>query len=296
MSKGMKNSTLRPSISRFKNYMHNRHGVLPVSATIPDLEAWLDNPFGQELLRQEQQSLDRALGCLFGYHLMQMSVSRKLDLTRASKINHRFSITPCVPRADSAISGRAEFDCLPLPEESIDVSVLHHVLEYSQSPHQLLREVSRVMIPRGRLVIVGFNPWSLIGSYKPFAQLLSRRVWWRYHSLRLGRLLDWLRLLDFEPVSIEHGFYRPPLLRSGILKRLGWMDTLGKRFNLPSGGYYCVVARKEIAAMTPIRPVWQKLAPIVRLTGTKASTRVVEPVNRITEQRRQVHIPKAFEI
>ena len=114
-----------------------------------------------------------------------------------------------------------------------------------------------------------------MGCYKPFARLVNHRQQWRYHSLRLGRVLDWLRLLDFEPVSIEHGFYRPPLGRRSFLERLGWMERLGQSLKLSGGAYYCVVARKEIAAMTPIRPVWHNMNPIAGLTAAKRSSSVL---------------------
>ncbi|TQV81298.1 class I SAM-dependent methyltransferase [Exilibacterium tricleocarpae] len=258
-----------------KTGARRRHGIVPLSAAIAALESWLDSPFGRALMEREQASVDRALNCLFGYHLMQLSISRRLDLSAASTINHRFALTPGDLNDDSRIQGRAELDSLPLPAESIDVVLLHHVLEYSQRPHQLLREASRVIIPRGHMVILGFNPWSVMGMCKPFAQLLNRKQHWRYHSLRLGRLLDWLRLLDFEPISVEHGFYRPPLARASFLDRLGWMERLGHATNFPGGAYYCVVARKEIAAMTPIRPVWSNVNPIVRLTAGKPSSSVL---------------------
>ncbi len=262
---------------------HRRHGVMPLDSTIAALETWLESPFGLALMQREQASLDRALNCLFGYHLMQLSISRRLELSSASTINHRFALTPGEIQAGSRIQGRAELDQLPLPAESIDVAILHHVLEYSPGPHQLLREASRVIIPRGHLVILGFNPWSVMGCCKPFAQLISRRPQWRYHSLRLGRVLDWLRLLDFEPISIEQGFYRPPLTRTSLLERLRWMERLGTSSNLPGGAYYCIVARKEIAAMTPIRPLWPNLNRIVGLTAGKPSSRLPDPTSTQTE-------------
>jgi ubiquinone/menaquinone biosynthesis C-methylase UbiE len=41
--------------------------------------------------------------------------------------------------------------------------VLPHTLEFSADPHHVLREVERVLVPEGRVVISGFNPASLWG-------------------------------------------------------------------------------------------------------------------------------------
>ncbi len=41
-----------------------------------------------------------------------------------------------------------------------------HCLAYSHDPHWLLREVDRVLIDDGWLIISGFNPFSLLGMAK----------------------------------------------------------------------------------------------------------------------------------
>lgn len=261
----------------FKEAMDQHHGVQPASKAIPQIEQWFDNPLGKELLSQQQLAVENALSCLFGYHLMQLSMSRKVQLFNSSTINHRFTLSPACYTENSTIAGQSFFDSLPLPAESIDVAVLHHVLEFSERPHQLLREVSRVIIPRGHLVIVGFNPWSIMGGYKRFARIVTASPQWRYHSLRLGRILDWLRLLDFEITGIEHGFFGPPINSTSLLKRMSWIDRLGRRLHLPNGAYFCVVARKEVTAIVPMRPVWQRLNPIVGLAASKPSTRLPDP-------------------
>jgi ubiquinone/menaquinone biosynthesis C-methylase UbiE len=53
---------------------------------------------------------------------------------------------------------------LPFAANSIDLAVMPHVLESHDNPHQILREVERILIPDGQLVITGFNPLSLWGA------------------------------------------------------------------------------------------------------------------------------------
>ena len=265
-----------------RQFWQKHFGVLPEEESIRDMANWFETPLGEALLVEEGESIEQALHCLFGYHLLQMSVSPRLDLGHSSRITHRFSLSP-LPDINPSLSALCDFTELPLPEESIDVVLLHHVLDYSQSPHQLLRESARVLIPRGHLVILGFNPWSVFGTCRWFARFFSRKPRWRHQSLRLGRILDWLTLLDFESVDIQQGFYRLPLQHPHAIKHLHWLERWGKRLRLPWGGYYLVVARKERIALTPLKPAWRALKPVPGLGISKLHGRVKSPSIKVAK-------------
>ncbi len=254
-------------LERWREYRHS-----PVSmARLVELEAWLQTPLGVELLAAEQQAVDKALSCLFGYHLMSLSIDRQADLSRASRIQHCFSLSPRALQGQQ--SAAADFEALPLPAESVDVSVLHHVLEFAEHPHQLLREAERITVPHGHLVIVAFNPISLFGACRAISRSCNRRSLWHYHSLRLGRLLDWLHLLDLTPVDVQRGFYRPPIQSAAMMQRLERVESWGRAGIGLGGAFYVVTARKEVSAMTPIRPAWQGLKPVSGLGIAKPSNR-----------------------
>lgn len=267
---------------------------------MPQLEAWFDSELGRLLLADEKAALDDALDCLFGYHLMQLSISRRLDLSNTSCIHHRFNLSPDVnshsasdysasdhnasgsgvntsaqhEHLASPVSALARFEQLPLAAESIDVAVLHHVLEFTDTPHQLLREASRAIIPRGHILVVGFNPCSLYGVSKWLLRWFSDAAQWHSKGLRAGRVKDWLRLLDFEPVHYQQGFYRPPIPHEGIMAHLSWLERWGKRWKLPLGSYYVIVARKEVTTLTPIKPLWQSQSSLPNLGVKEAAPRV----------------------
>lgn len=250
------------SLQALGQRLRRRFGVLPWRASVPDLSDWFESPQGKALLEEQRRPLAEAMQCLFGYHLLQMSVSARLDLTAESRVSHRFALNPLAAGQTAAV---ADFESLPLPAESIDVALLHHVLDYSENPHQVLKELNRVLIPRGHVLIIGFNPWSRLAAGHWLARLFSDRPRWRHHSLRLGRILDWLTLLDLEPVEIQQGFYRP--LQSRSVARLPWVSRWNKRLSLPWDGFYLIVARKDVVAMTPLKPAWQEVKPAVGLVG-----------------------------
>jgi SAM-dependent methyltransferase len=255
--------------------LHRRFGVLPLRYSLKFLSEWFASPLGSVLLEQEQALIDEQLHNLFGYHILQLSVASQLDLLGASRISHRFALYPQA-RSNVCISGLADFNHLPLAPNSTDVVLLHHVLDYSQRPHQILREAASVLISRGHLIIVGFNPWSLFGFSRWCAGLFSRSPQWRQQSLRLGRVLDWLEVLDFEPIHVQQGFYLTALPHPRAIKYLHWLDYWGKKLRLPWGGFYIIVARKDHLMLTPIKPEWQSYSKL-RAWGV---TRILGPAKR----------------
>lgn len=249
-----------------------RFGVLPLRQSLTGLTEWFGSPLGGLLLKREQALIDEQLHNLFGYHLLQLGVCHRTDLTSASRISHRFALHP--QAVGGAVRALADFNHLPLPPHSVDVVLLHHLLDYSQNPHHVLREAAGVLISQGHLVVVGFNPWSLFGAWRWFARFFSDAPQWRHQSLRLGRILDWLAVLDFEPVAIKQGFFSPPLHGSKSIKYLQWLEHWGKRLCLPWGGFYVIVARKDSLMLTPIKPQWQGYAGLRGWGVTKILGRV----------------------
>lgn len=229
----------------------------PLTTMIPRLEQWLESSLGKEILASETEIIDSKLPDMFGYHLLQLSVSRQLELHQQSTIRHKFALTPLSSGAkeDFFLSGVASPESLPLESDAVDVVLMHHVLEYSQNPHQLLREAARVVVPRGHVVIVGFNPWSFTGLWSTLAKLSSKTVWHNRH-MSTSTLYDWLSLLDFKLVSIDYGFYRPPIKRMGLFNQLSFLERVGDKLGLSTGGIYVMVAKKEVSTLTPIKPRW----------------------------------------
>lgn len=264
-----------------------RFGMLPLRSALQPLSEWFASPLGDLLIKKEQELIDEELRNLFGYHLLQLSVAQQLDLTQASRISHRFALYPQAT-VQSLVSGLADFNHLPLSPNSIDLVLLHHALDYSQRPHHVLREASSALISQGHLVVVGFNPWSLFGIWRWLVRFFSRAPQWRHQSLRLGRVLDWLAVLDFEPVVVKQGFYCPPCANPKVIKYLQWMERWGKRLSLSGGGFYLIVARKDSLAITPLKPQWQGYAGL-RGWGV---TKILGRATREKESQAQYNVKK----
>lgn len=253
--------------------LRKRQPVPDLGRAITELEEWFDTPFGQRLLNEEQKVLDDELSCLFGYHLMQLSINRKVQLYEGSRICHCFSVGAGTPSEGAQVGAYSALDELPFEDESVDVTVLHHVLEFSNNPHQVLKEASRVTIARGYIIVIGFNPFGLMGLLKPFAQMFSNSPIWQRNSLRQARVADWLQFLDCNTVRTRVGCYGLPWQTHSYLQHTQGLNRLLQRWRFPMGNFYCLVARKDRVCMTPLRPEWQR-SPRLRVASKQAlSTR-----------------------
>jgi len=230
---------------------------------------------GQYLLAWEQQRLDQAVTDAFGFHAVQLGLP-ELDGLRANRMPHRWVASDSLhvpetlalpPPLDSLISTQpalepvslhCEFDALPFPDASIDLVVLPHALELARDPHETLREVERVLVPEGRVVIAGFNPASLWGLRQNAGRLRRSLGFGCDRSPYLPRagdfigywrLRDWLRLLSFEVEQGRFGCWRPPVSSAAWLERFAWMEPVGDRWWPVLGAVYFVVAVKRVRGM-----------------------------------------------
>jgi SAM-dependent methyltransferase len=220
----------------------------PGSTGAPSAE-WLETPLGAYLVEQEQRHFDSAVADLFGYHAIQIGLPQ-IDLLRASRMTLRTRAAPIAP-ADL----RTDYAALPVASNVVDLVVLPHVLEFSLHPHQILREVERILMPDGQLLIAGLNPWSLWGIQRTLSGG-GGEFPWQGEFISLLRLKDWLTLLGFEATAGRMACYVPPVTQAGWLRRWGFMESAGNRWWPFAGGVYFLQAVKRVHGMRVIQPRW----------------------------------------
>ncbi|MEO8655652.1 MAG: methyltransferase domain-containing protein [Ramlibacter sp.] len=233
-----------------------------MSDPIIGMRQWFETPPGRYLLAWERAEFDRAVGDIFGYHALQLGLP-ELDTLQANRMPHRW-LALRERSADPAQAKPAlvtDFAALPFEENSLDLVVLPHSLDLHSDPHATLREVERVLVPEGRVVICGVNPASLWGLRQRRARMYRRLGFGELYLPNEGefigywRLRDWLRLLSFEVESGRFGCYRPAVLNEKWLERFQWMDRAGARWWPIFGAVYFLVAVKRVRGMRLIGPV-----------------------------------------
>jgi SAM-dependent methyltransferase len=164
---------------------------------------------------------------------------------------------------------QCEFENLPFEGDSLDGVIVQHVLEFATNPHAVLRELYRVTVPNGRVLIVGFNPWSLFGLRMLSGRLRPESLW-HNHLLSASRVTDWLELLGFTVQKTEFGFHRLPFHRTAHwLKSYGdssWGNGLRR---LPTGAVYVLTAVKQEMALNQPKPRWRPVVSIAPLPVAK---------------------------
>ena len=251
-------------------YFDGKHRVVPLDEAQISLESWFQTHYGQYLLQREREALTQVMPELGAHRMMHLGVTPGQLLTGEFNHLHSFSIgTQSDTQTDC--EAMASYDSLPLPSETVDTVLLHHALEFSQYPHEVLKEVARVLTPCGHLVLVVLNPNSLFGLTKWPARLLSSQAIWRHHSLRHRRLLDWLRLLNCQPIKAVSGSFPLPVQWPRTDDQAGFTERIGQKYRLPWGAFYIVVARKYVARPTSPGPRrWKSIgipvAPAVKKT------------------------------
>ncbi len=240
--------------------------------SIIELGQWLKSAPGHYLVQWEQRQIDRAVADIFGFHALQLGLPQ-IDTLRANRMPHRWVASDSMqlpepidmPPVDEALatltphemlSLHCDFDALPFPSQCLDLVVLPHALEMAPDPHETLREVERVLVPEGRLVIAGFNPASLWGLRQNIGKLRQRaglggRMFMPKEGEFIGywRLRDWLRLLSFEVEVGRFGCWRPPFAGASWFEGWGWMERAGERWWPVFGAAYFLVAVKRVRGM-----------------------------------------------
>lgn len=226
-------------------------------------QRWLDSPPGRYVLAWEQEHLDAAVSDVFGYHALQCG-EPAIDALRANRMPHRFrALSPSdgPPRAGDSCVRVEHFEELPFDSQSLDLVVLPHVLEFAQDPHQVLREVDRVLRPEGRLIVCGFNPVSLWGVRQfTMRGLVDPFLPRQGHLIGVPRLRDWCKLLSFELDRARYGCWRPPCRTQLWLERTRFLEGAGDRWWPICGAVYLLSATKRVRGMRLVGPRWKRPA------------------------------------
>jgi SAM-dependent methyltransferase len=203
------------------------------------------------VLNWELAQFDSAVDDVFGFRAVQIGLP-EVDFLRQNRISYRFSLA-----LEPGAAVAADPLQLPLASQSVDLVVLPHVLEGHPNPHDVLREVERVLMPEGQVVISGFNTASLWRVRQLFAPRHNGAPW-DAKFIGLLRLREWLRVLGFELNGGKFGCYAPPFRNEVWLKRFAFMDKAGARWWPVTGGVYVVRAVKRVHGMRIVTPAWRR--------------------------------------
>lgn len=228
--------------------------------TTEAIQAWYFTDEGQRFQADLTSALSPTIERTFGYNAVQLSVHTP-DILAASPINN--TLKAC--HSDANVI--CDCSALPFHSESMDLLVLCHSLECSDDPHAVLREVERVLVGEGSLIIIGLTPYSMsyaTNRLKEIRQPLSR------YSNR--RVTEWLDVLGFEttggrkiPIDLfkNNSSTKLTKLRSASLNTLS---------GIVKGHGYFIHAKKRITRITPVTPRWYRKPRLIVSNKTEPAS------------------------
>ncbi len=209
------------------------------------ISQWLDAPRGRSLRQGEAALVTESLEDLLGWEMLHIGAwGEGRALLSATRTRSQALIdTAPAPGVDVV----SRLSALPIASDSIDCVLLPHTLEFETDPYGLLREVDRVLAGDGKLLVLGFAPWSpwglrAAGSRAGFPPGLRR-------LLSERRLRDWLRLLGYEVGETRRYLYELPW---GDPPAAGCRMRRGFVYPWPAGAFL-LRARKRLHTLTPLR-------------------------------------------
>ncbi|MEE9309911.1 MAG: class I SAM-dependent methyltransferase [Cocleimonas sp.] len=250
---------------------------------------WYQTLSGQSSLNSLDSLCAETLSEIFGYYAIEIGMlSGQHGLLKHSRITAGFSLvddvskvkssTPFGQKGEHQSSVISSIEQLPIATDNIDLVIASHTLESSQDPHQVLREIDRVLVPEGHCILIGFNPFSLSQLGKTIRSRFINRSTNRganknkphdesiYQTRSVARVRDWFSVLGFEVVDVQYMGMRPAVKNKKLFDALSWLERLGEYAGPMLGNMYVIHAKKQMAAIRPDKKVWR--APAV-LSGGK---------------------------
>ncbi len=229
-----------------------------MAVAMSDFDPFLGSALGAALLASERRAVECQLPSLAGYSLLQLSVQRASPLAASARVGQYISMG-FAPTLECEHSDNlwADYQAFPIASDCIDIVLLHHVLEFSMQPQQLLREADRTLTAGGHMLVVGFNPLSAWSLYR---RMNSRklRLAAQHRPMRMPRLCDWLSVLNYDVVHQRSYFHRLPVNSAGLLQKFEGAERLADQLHSPFGLFYLVVARKRTVPVNVIRNPWPR--------------------------------------
>jgi len=262
-----------------KNIRTVRQGPVWLDAQAP-LAQWYSTSLGQSISARLEKELSELLGDVFGYQGLQVgNLVPGIHLLQGAGLQRHLTLD--APGNDADI--HADVLSLPIASDTMKAVAFFHTLDFSNNPHQALREADRVLTDDGQLIIIGFNPYSAFGA-RHLLSAWRRREPWNGRFYARHRVSDWLSVLNYRVLDSNAMFIRPPINSERLLRRLGKLDKL-ERWLSPVGGLYIMRARKQTIPMSMMRQWGRQRSRLtaggLARAGDKSSARPRATVARI---------------
>lgn len=231
---------------------------------------WCRSSVGQRIVAMESAIVDKLLRRCLGYYFVHLGPWPAASRYQATPIKRQVVVDRHVrdsilPRITSNMTD------LPIKSDTVDAIYCPHVLEFTDNPHDILRELERILVPEGYLIISCFSAWNFWNIWRSLPGRTHRMP--PAHILSCRGIQDWLKLLGFDIIEVETVSAVEPAM--GHAKRgwsrWPWLIKLRKWFS--SAGGFIIMAQKQQIALTPVKYKWSLRSKIITASLVEPSAR-----------------------
>ncbi|QRN41669.1 MAG: methyltransferase domain-containing protein [Neisseriaceae bacterium] len=230
------------------------------------IEYWLTkDSIGRDLFAQECEFLQKIVNRLSGndHFLLGLGPVNIFQYINLYSLHTGIYVSESMP-CDVVSS----YTYLPFDENSVDILICHHVLEFSQAKDLLIRDISRILKPGGNLVVCSFNPhrlWLINPKWE------GDTIFYKRNCMSIRQLREEIENNSMQVIEGQFMFYTPLFGSCFNSGRIDFLEKVGNRWWPNLSSIYALVAKKKVSKFIT-NPVGNKLLD-TRHIGLVALTR-----------------------
>ncbi|KTC93213.1 methyltransferase domain-containing protein [Legionella cincinnatiensis] len=206
------------------------------------LNKWFHSPLGHFTAHEFLVNLDSTMEYSYGRTLLQLGNCGDNPWLKKFNYMHKWIASPFY-LANKKTQIECALNQLPLERNSIDCIIAPLTLEPFGSSFSLIDEIDRVLSPMGFVILLGINPWSLWGGAMKMGLLhcysdskIKMRTPFNLNRVFLQR--------GYRQYFLSSFCYIPPVSNPALIKKLTFLDEIGKMLWPCPSGFYCYIAQK----------------------------------------------------
>jgi SAM-dependent methyltransferase len=231
------------------------------------LFAWYQTPRGKLLQQLEADYLQRSITVSCQQVVLQIGgLGWENDFIDCSLYKNYTVLDAKNVGCNEARKIQAKSYNLPLKSESVDMIIVPHLLEFDANRFQTIREVERVLKPEGIVLVLNFNPWSIWVRYQ-YVWDKKMADTWRGQFISRSRILDWLKVLNFEvTVSSQFNF-------NSVTSTHGKFIANRHSFTATAYAVKAIKRRYNLIPLTPVTELNRRLVLVNPINSSVQSNR-----------------------
>ena len=224
------------------------------------LDNWFLTAQGNRVAHAFAAELMQVAEQFSGQNLLQLGSCGENLWLPLFKFKNKWIATPStIPNKSSLTSS---INQLPIDRDSIDCIIAPLTIEAFAKGKSTIDEIDRILKPMGHAIFFGINPFSFwgaafhLGCVSPFnkdSQLaLSSSLTLKHALLNRG----------YRICAYTNIFYIPPVRSPYLIKKLEFLNEMGKMIWPFPAGFYCIIVQKYQYCLPSLKQVIAEPVPV----------------------------------